>query len=55
MIERLSGDLETQTGEPHANPISGDLIGSANTRRIRVLSYWILEQSIDHLLAFFNS
>ena len=41
VLQRLSFDFETKTGEP--NRVSGVLIGSSNTQRKRVQSYWISE------------
>ena len=45
-------DLEKKTGEQKANRVSGVLIGSANSQRTRVPSYWILEHV--HLTSCFE-
>ena len=39
----VSVDLEAKTDEPYANRVSRFLIGSSNTQRTPVLSYWTLE------------
>ena len=47
-------DLETITGEPKTDRVSGVLIGSANTQHMRVHYYWISLEH-DHLVLCFNT
>ena len=42
-LEWVSFDLETETGPPKTNRVSGVLIDSANTRRTLVPSDWYFE------------
>ena len=42
-IERFLFDYKTKIGEKNANRVSGVLIGSANTQRTHMISYWVLK------------